>query len=180
MNRHAGHVFWLFGLSGAGKSSLAASLIGELRSAGRPVLPLDGDVLRAGLCQGLGFSESDRAENLRRAAEVAKLGLREGFCVVASFITPRAAHRNLVTDIIGRDHLSLVFVDTPLAICHQRDPKGLYAAAAAGRLADLTGISSTFDRPNQSDLEIATSEETLAESAAKLIRFARHRLTLAD
>ena len=180
MNRHAGHVFWLFGLPGSGKSSLAANLIGELRSAGRPVLPLDGDVLRAGLCRGLGFSDSDRAENLRRAAEVAKLGSNEGFCVVASFITPRAAHRDLVAGIVGRDQLSLIFVDAPLEICRQRDPKGLYAAASAGRVADMTGVSSGFDGPNESDLVITTAEETLAESAAQLIRFARCRLAVAD
>src|SRR5688500_14112644 len=111
-----GHVFWLFGLSGAGKSTLATGLTGELREREIPVLALDGDVLRAGLCQGLGFSDSDRAENLRRAAEAARLAVASGLCCVASFITPLESHRELVTRILAPPLLSLVHISAPLSV----------------------------------------------------------------
>ena len=172
-----GHVFWLFGLSGSGKSTLAGLLAAQLRSDGWPVLPLDGDVLRAGLCRGLGFSDVDRTENLRRASEVAKLGANAGQCVVAAFITPRAAHRQLVADLVGRDHLSLIFVNAPLEICRQRDVKGLYAEAAAGRVAQMTGISSDFEPPAETDLVIDTARDSIAESTVKLFHFARTSLS---
>src|SRR5260221_2821269 len=104
-------IFWLFGLSGAGKSTLADALVRDLRGRGWPVLALDGDELRAGLCQGLGFTDADRAENLRRAAEVARLGTVSGLCVVASFINPLESHRQLVAKILRDENLSLVLLD---------------------------------------------------------------------
>lgn len=166
-----GHVFWLFGLSGAGKSTLAAQLAGEIRSRGLPVLTLDGDILRSGLCLGLGFSDEDRAENLRRAAEASKLGLNSSLCVVASFITPREDHRVLVRKIIGEKQLSLIHVSAPLDVCQQRDVKGLYAGASAGKIAQMTGMSSIFELPGQVDLELATAEETVEASADRLKAF---------
>jgi adenylyl-sulfate kinase len=176
MTASTGRVFWLFGLSGAGKSTLAGNLAGALRAAGTPVLTLDGDALRAGLCQGLGFSDSDRAENLRRAAEAAKLGAASGLCVVASFITPQQAHRDLVAAIIGRGMLSLIYVDAPLAVCRQRDVKGLYARAQAGQVPQMTGLSSSFEPPAGADLVVPTSREDIAASAARLLEFVRGRM----
>jgi adenylyl-sulfate kinase len=176
MHPDPGHVFWLFGLSGAGKSTLAGGLADSLRREGRPVLTLDGDALRAGLCQGLGFSDADRAENLRRAAETAKLGAGSGLCVVASFITPQTAYRTLVTAIIGRPHLSLVYIDAPLEVCRQRDVKGLYARAQAGQVPQMTGLSSSFEPPASADLIIPTSHEGIAASSTRLLEFARTRL----
>ncbi|MDI1249074.1 MAG: adenylyl-sulfate kinase [Lacunisphaera sp.] len=171
-----GQIFWLFGLSGAGKSTLAAALIDDLRTRGIAVLALDGDALRAGLCRGLGFSDSDRAENLRRAAEAAKLGAASGLCVVASFITPLEAHRRLVADILGAENLSFIHVSAPLEVCRSRDTKGLYARAQAGQVAQMTGLSSAFEAPRRADLVIATAHEGIAASAAQLLRFARTRL----
>jgi adenylyl-sulfate kinase len=173
MSLTSGHVFWLFGLSGAGKTTLAGGLAASLRAGGAPVLTLDGDALRAGLCQGLGFSDNDRAENLRRAAETAKLGVDSGLCVVASFITPQEAHRALVSGIVGRGRLTWVHLDAPLEICRQRDVKGLYARAAAGQVPHMTGVSSDFEAPSGADLIISTARENIATSSARLLEFAR-------
>lgn len=175
-----GQVFWLFGLSGAGKSTLASGLIADLRSLGLPVLALDGDALRAGLCRGLGFSDADRAENLRRAAEVAKLGTASGLCVVASFITPLESHRQLVADLLGPTRVSFIHVSASLEVCRTRDTKGLYARAEAGRLPQMTGVSSGFEAPRRPDLVISTEREPSTTSAATLSRFARTRLGLAQ
>lgn len=172
----AGHVFWLFGLSGAGKSTLATALIDDLRSSGIAVLALDGDALRAGLCRELGFSDHDRAENLRRAAEAAKLGSISGLCVVASFITPRASHRQLVRDILGPNQLSLIHVNAPLDVCRSRDTKGLYARTSAGQVAQMTGLTSAYEPPQHADLVIATARQDIAACTGQLLDFARARL----
>lgn len=171
-----GHVFWIFGLSGAGKSTVADALAKDLRQRHLPVLTLDGDVLRNGLCHGLGFSDTDRAENLRRAAEVARLGATSGLCVVASFITPLEAHRTLVRKIVGVEQLSLVWIDAPLEVCRQRDVKGLYAKAQAGQIQQMTGIGSVFEKPSLTDLILSTAVDPPEVSATMLIDFARHRL----
>jgi len=176
MNPSTGHVFWLFGLSGAGKTTLAGTLADALRAAGRPVLALDGDALRAGLCQGLGFSDADRAENLRRAAEAARLGADSGLCVVAAFITPREAHRAAVARIVGRDRISWIHVDAPLDVCRRRDAKGLYARADAGQVAQMTGLTSAFEPPTSADFVVSTAVEKVTVSSARLLEFARARL----
>lgn len=176
ISRAEGHVFWLFGLSGAGKSALATALITDLRTRGFAVLALDGDALRAGLGQGLGFSDSDRTENLRRAVEVAKLGVTSGLCVVASFITPRSSHRQLISQIVGAANLSTIHVDAPLAVCVERDPKALYARARAGQVTQMTGLSSAFEAPLDADLVIRTASEEITLSSAKLLGFALARL----
>ena len=172
----ASHVFWLFGLPSAGKSTLANSLVDRLRQQGRGVLALDGDVLRAGLCHGLGFSDSDRTENLRRAAEVARLGADSGLCVVASFITPLNAHRRLIREIVGRDRLSLIFADAPLEVCRQRDVKGLYTRAQTGQLPQMTGGGSTFEQPEYTDLTLPTAGVSPEASTQALLEFALARL----
>jgi adenylyl-sulfate kinase len=171
-----GHVFWLLGLSGAGKSTLARQLAVDLRAAGRPVLELDGDRLRAGLCRGLGFSEEERAENLRRAAEVAQLGVDSGLVVVAAFITPLAVNRVEIARIIARDALSFVFVDAPLDVCRHRDVKQLYAAAARGDVAKFTGVTARFEPAADAALHLQSARETVDESAARLRDFAQRTL----
>lgn len=168
----AARVFWLCGLSGAGKSTLANALAEGLRARGVPVLTIDGDVLRTGLCRGLGFSDSDRGENLRRAAEVANLGVDSGLCVVASFITPLEAHRRIVKDTLGSRAFSLIYANAPLTVCRERDVKGLYTRAKAGQISSMTGLTSAFEAPAHTDLTIETSTETVADSVAKLLRFA--------
>jgi adenylyl-sulfate kinase len=171
-----GHVFWIFGLSGAGKSTVASALIADLRSRQVPVLALDGDVLRTGLCTGLGFSDGDRRENLRRAANVAQIATESGLCVVASFITPLDAHRRLIREIIGPDRISFVFADAPLAVCRERDVKGLYALAQAGQVPHMTGLGSSFEVPANADLVLPTANEAAATSVQKLVEFALGRL----
>jgi adenylyl-sulfate kinase len=167
------HVFWLFGYSGAGKSSLAEALRRRLEAErGMRALMLDGDRLRAGLCRGLGFSAEDRTENLRRAAEVARLGLESGLVVVAAFITPLERQRRLVAETVGRERLSLVHVDAALEVCRRRDVKGLYARAAAGTVGRLTGVSDVFEAPAAPDLRIETGSEALEASAERLWRHA--------
>ncbi|MBA3849085.1 MAG: adenylyl-sulfate kinase [Opitutus sp.] len=174
----AGHaqVFWLFGLSGAGKSTLACGLAAALRAEGRAVLALDGDRLREGLCAGLGYSDAARAENLRRAAEVARLATESGLTVVAAFITPREENRATISRIIGPDRLRFVHVTAPLEVCRARDAKGLYARQAAGQLPDFTGISSAFESPAQTHLALDTSAEPPAVTVTRLLAFARAEL----
>ncbi len=175
-----GHTFWLCGLSGAGKSTLADALIATLRTRGIPVLALDGDALRNGVCSGLGFSAADRAENLRRAAGIARLAADSGLCTVASFITPLQANRQQVGEILGQNGWSLVFVDAPLAVCQQRDVKGLYARAGQGNVSHMTGLTSPFEPPATADLVIRTAEESPAASSGRLLAFALTRLQAAS
>lgn len=174
-----GHVFWLCGLSGAGKTTLANALVATLRDRDIPVLALDGDTLRAGLCHGLEFSTADRAENLRRAAEVARLAAQSGLCTVASFITPLEANRQMVGKILGHADWSLIFVNAPLAVCRQRDVKGLYAQANQGKVSQMTGLSSPFEPPTAADLVIPTAEESPMASSVRLLEFAVARLQAA-
>ena len=171
-----GHIFWLSGLSGAGKSTLAAMLMTALRSRGIPVLGLDGDALRAGLSQGLGFTAEDRTENLRRAACVAALAEQSGLCTVASFITPLESQRKLVREVVGPGKLSLIYMDASYAVCRERDVKGLYARAATGQIANFTGLSNAFEPPTDADLVLHTGVESAEESAAKLLEFVLARL----
>jgi adenylyl-sulfate kinase len=170
------HVFWLFGLSGAGKSTLSQTLCSTLREQSFPVLALDGDRLRRGICSGLGFSAEDRRENLRRAAEVARLAIDSHLCVVASFITPLESHRQLVRDIIGAGNLSLIHISASVEVCAQRDVKGLYAGARTGAVNRLTGVSDPFEAPARVDFTVETGEETPAISASRLAAFALGRL----
>lgn len=172
------HVFWLFGLSGAGKSTLAERLGASLRERGIPVLMLDGDTLRAGLCARLGFSDADRSENLRRAAEAARLGLLSRLCVIASFITPLEAQRQQIARIIHPDQLSLVYLSAPLDVCRSRDVKGLYAKAQAGNVPLMTGITSAFEPPPQSDFALETNCEPVEHSAQRLLEFTLGRISL--
>lgn len=180
MKTLSGHVFWLFGLPSAGKSTLAETLALDLRNNYIPVLRLDGDRLREGLCTGLGFTDGDRWENLRRAAEVAKLGAESQIIVVASFITPKEIYRNSIRGIIGKTNSSLVFVNAPIEVCRQRDVKGLYARASAGSVVQMTGVSSLFELPAEVDLELETARETVTQCTARLSAFARSRLRLPE
>lgn len=171
-----GRVFWLFGLSGAGKTTLATALAGKLRKQNHPVLLLDGDALRAGLCQDLGFSDEARTENIRRVAELAKLAMEQGQLVIAAFITPRENLRRLAVEIVGRDKLDLVWVDAPLAICRQRDPKGLYQKSAAGNLPLFTGVGSVFEDSTGHDLRLRSDRHSADELTAHLEHFCQGRL----
>ncbi len=143
--RQHGRVIWLYGLSGSGKSTLAIALERRLHAEGFTTQLLDGDNVRTGLNRGLGFSDADRAENLRRVAEVAKLFANAGIVTLCSFITPLRANRAAAREIIGADDLLSVYVKASFETCAQRDPKGLYAKAAAGGVGAFTGKDSSFE-----------------------------------
>lgn len=178
MNLPTGHVFWIFGLSGAGKSTVAEALVSHLRGRGVPTLALDGDTVRGGLCAGLGFSEADREENLRRSAHVARLAVESRLCVVAAFITPLEANRQMIRQILGPEAVSFVFADSPLEVCRGRDVKGLYAKAQAGLVPRMTGVAAAFERPQATSLVLNTAAVPPESSVRSLIAFVEQVLAL--
>jgi bifunctional enzyme CysN/CysC len=161
LNGHVGQVLWFTGLSGAGKSTIANLLEQRLHAQGYRTYLLDGDNVRQGLNRDLGFSDTDRIENIRRVAEVAGLMMDAGLIVLTAFISPFRAERELARSLIGPDRFSEIHVDTPLEVCEQRDPKGLYRKARAGLLPNLTGIGSPYEVPERPDF-IVRSEQALA------------------
>ncbi|MBN8702982.1 MAG: adenylyl-sulfate kinase [Bacteroidetes bacterium] len=163
-------VVWLFGLSGAGKSTIAVELENKLYKEGFLTKLLDGDNLRLGLNKGLGFTDDDRAENLRRSAEVAKLFYECGIVTICSFITPLASHREIVKNIVG-DGLSFVYINCEKEICEKRDVKGLYAKARNAEIVGFTGVGSSFEVPSASDLVIDTSNKSIAQSVEELYQY---------
>ena len=169
---------WLTGLSGSGKSSVAERLEQRLHTAGFHVYRLDGDDLRLGLNRDLAFSAADRAENIRRIAEVARLFNRAGLIVLAPVIAPFQADRQHAAEIIGAERFFEVYVDTPLAVCEERDVKGLYHKARAGEIADFTGISSPYEPPPAPALRLTTVGHTVEESADTVFRAIAARIRL--
>ncbi len=160
----------MVGLSGSGKSTLARSLERDLHGRGFLTYLLDGDNLRSGLNNNLGFAEADRQENIRRAAEVAKLLLTGGLITICSFISPTEEIRQMARQIIGEEDYLEVYVNAPLEVCEQRDVKGLYAKARRGEIGNFTGISSPFEAPANPFLELRTDEKDLAACASHLLR----------
>lgn len=153
-------VLWLTGLSGSGKSTIAIGLERALFAAGFFPQLLDGDNIRSGINNNLGFSLEDRAENIRRIAEVAKLYAHSGIVVLCSFISPTQEMRRLAASIIGADFLE-IFVDTPLEICEARDVKGLYAKARRGEIQGFTGIDSPYEAPEDPFLRLTTANKSV-------------------
>ncbi|WP_250534522.1 adenylyl-sulfate kinase [Caballeronia sp. AZ10_KS36] len=147
---------WLTGLSGAGKSTIANGLIAVLRESGQAALLLDGDVLRNGLSRDLSFSVQDRAENIRRAAEIARLAADAGIVPVVALISPLRSERARAKEIVGDSRFIEIFVDTPLTLCEARDPKGLYVQARKGAIKEFTGISSPYEAPESPDVHLST------------------------
>jgi adenylyl-sulfate kinase len=160
---------WLLGLSGAGKTTLSEVLADQLKVRGQQVVLLDGDVLRTGLNNNLGFSELDRAENVRRTAEVAKLFLNQGYWVIVALITPMESMRKTNRIILGNAYFE-VFVDTPLSICQDRDPKGLYAKVKNEGLKNFTGIDSPFEFPILADLVVKTENLSVSEAVNRILQ----------
>ncbi|MCA7011032.1 adenylyl-sulfate kinase [Dickeya dadantii] len=151
---HRGVVVWFTGLSGSGKSTLAGALEQALFARGVSTYLLDGDNVRHGLCRDLGFSDDDRRENIRRVGEVARLMVDAGLVVLTAFISPHRAERQMVRELLDQEQFLEVFVDTPLAICEARDPKGLYRKARAGELRNFTGIDAVYEAPEQPELHL--------------------------
>lgn len=164
-------VVWMCGLSGSGKSTLATALEKKLFSQNRLVYVLDGDNIRTGLNAGLGFSDEDRKENIRRIAEVSKLFVDAGVISINSFITPNDPLRKMAREIIGKQNLIEVYVKASFETCMQRDVKGLYAKAEKGMVPQFTGKDSGFDEPTDSDLVIDTEAQTVEESLETLYQF---------
>ena len=148
-------VIWFTGLSGSGKSTIADKLSKELYKQSKPHYILDGDNLRFGLNRDLGFTEADRTENIRRTAETARLMADAGLIVLVTLISPKEADRQMAKELIGEELFTLVYVDTQLEVCEQRDPKGLYKKARAGDIPNFTGIGAEFEKPKRSDYELS-------------------------
>ena len=179
-NQHRGAVVWLTGLSGAGKSTIARALEKELFRLSMHTYVLDGDNLRHGLNSNLGFAPEDRAENIRRVSEVAKLMADAGTVVITSFISPYRADRTRARAIAlqaGAEFVE-IFVDAPLAVCEQRDPKGLYQKARAGQLKGFTGIDAPYEPPEDPEIAVRTHEQTAEESVAQILAELLPRLRL--
>jgi len=163
-----GKMIWFTGLSGSGKSTLANALEIELHHQGKKTFLLDGDVVRQGLNQDLGFSDEDRIENIRRIAHVAKLMMDAGLIVICAFISPFKAERRLARGLAGKNRFIEVYLNTPIAICEERDVKGLYQKARAGNLTNLSGIGSDYEIPENPEIIIDTSITTIAEAIEQI------------
>jgi bifunctional enzyme CysN/CysC len=161
-------VIWLTGLSASGKSTLANALERRLLAEGRHTMLLDADNIRHGLNRDLGFSTSDRIENIRRVGEVAGLMAEAGLIVITAFISPYQSDRDLVRGLVPAGRFIEVHLATPLAVCEQRDPKGLYRKARSGELPGFTGIDSPYEEPQQPELRLDTSAASVDECVAAI------------
>jgi adenylylsulfate kinase len=160
--------WWFTGLPGAGKTTLVQAWAAQLRDNGRPVVVLDGDELRKGLTRDLGFSTPDRFENMRRVAEVARLLNDSGIDALVALVSPTRQGRANARDIVRSERFREVYVATPLAVCQQRDPKGLYQRAANNEAFGLTGVQSPYEAPENAELVIDTSQTSLAAALTQL------------
>ena len=175
--KQKGIMIWFTGLSGSGKGTLAIALERELYKQGILCRILDGDNIRSGINNNLGFSEADRTENIRRIAEVSKLFVDCGIVTIAAFISPTHAIRRMASEIIGEDDFLEVYVSTPIEECERRDVKGLYAKARRGEIKEFTGISSPFEAPEHPFISIDTSRQSLADSVKILLEAVPPKIT---
>ena len=164
-------ILWFTGLSGSGKSTIANAVELELFKRGRKTYLLDGDNVRHGLNKDLGFSEQDRIENIRRIGEVAKLFVDSGLIVLTAFISPFKSDRQIARSLVKYDEFIEVFIDTPLEVCEQRDPKGLYKKARDGAIKNFTGISSPYEAPEDPQIHIKTDEHSIEECVDIVINY---------
>jgi adenylylsulfate kinase len=166
---------WLTGLSASGKSTIAFELERRLLEAGRFAYVLDGDNVRHGLCSDLGFSHDDRTENIRRIAEVARLMNDAGLIVISAFISPYRADRDNARKIIGEERFVETYLDTPIQVCEQRGPKGLYRRARAGELPDFTGVSAPYEAPELPQIRIDTGRRSVDLAVDQIIAYLTER-----
>lgn len=174
--RQHGVMVWFTGLSGSGKSTIAIALERELHKRGLLCRILDGDNIRSGINNNLGFSEADRVENIRRIAEVSKLFIDTGIVTIAAFISPNNDIREMAASIIGKEDFLEIYVSTPLEECERRDVKGLYAKARRGEIKNFTGISAPFEAPVHPALTLDTSLLSLEESVNRLLELVLPRI----
>lgn len=172
-------VLWFTGLSGAGKSTIAGALEARLAELGHHTYLLDGDNVRHGLCSDLGFSEQDRRENIRRIGELAKLMADAGLIVLSAFISPHRNERQMVRDMLADDEFMEVFVNTSLAVCEQRDPKGLYKKARSGEITNFTGIDSEYQAPLNPEIDLLAGEKSIDALVEDCLQVLRERSVIA-
>jgi bifunctional enzyme CysN/CysC len=168
-------VLWFTGLSGSGKSTIANLVEKSLAAEGKHTYLLDGDNIRHGLNKDLGFTDADRVENIRRVGETARLFVDAGLIVLTAFISPFRSERRMARELLGEGEFLEVFVDTPLDVCMQRDPKGLYEKAKAGKIKNFTGIDSPYEAPEKAELTVSTVEATPEAQAQKIVAYLRER-----
>ena len=171
LNGHKGKVLWMTGLSGSGKSTLANGVEQALHAQGKHTFILDGDNIRHGLNNDLGFTDADRVENIRRTAEVAKLMVEAGLIVITAFISPFRSERDMARALFEDDEFVEIFCDVPLDVAEERDPKGLYKKARRGELPHFTGIDSPYEAPETAEVHIPTAELSLEESIDKVLKY---------
>ena len=171
-------VIWMTGLSGSGKTTIARGIEKELYQRGFVCKVLDGDNIRSGINNNLGFSLDDRLENIRRIAEVSKLFIHCGIITLNSFISPTEKIRNMAKSIIGENDFVSVFVNAPVEVCEKRDVKGLYKKARAGEIKNFTGVNTAFEPPENPDIEIRTDKMTIEDAVNKIIEHILPLITL--
>lgn len=164
-------IVWLTGLSGAGKSTIANLVEKRLHALGRHTYLLDGDNVRHGLNRDLGFTEADRVENIRRVAEVSRLMLDAGLIVITAFISPFRSERLMARSLVRNGEFIEVYVDTPVAVAEERDPKGLYKKARRGEIRNFTGIDSPYEPPEEPEIRIDTTRVSAEEAADQIVKF---------
>ncbi len=169
-NNHRGAIVWFTGLSGAGKSTLAHQVEEKLHQMGCRTFVLDGDNVRHGLCNDLGFTDEDRVENIRRIGEVAKLFMEAGVIVLTAFISPFRSDRDRVRLLVEKGDFIEVYCNTPIEVCEKRDVKGLYKKARRGEISDFTGISSPYEAPENPEISVLTGEASLEDCVESIIR----------
>lgn len=169
LNGHRGAILWFTGFSGAGKSTLAHAVEEVLHQNGYRTFVLDGDNVRHGLCNDLGFSPGNRAENIRRVGEVAKLFMEAGIIVLTAFISPFRSERERVRNLVKQGDFIEIYCDSPIEICESRDVKGLYKKARAGQISEFTGISSPYEAPENPELTVNTSTTDLTTSVQQVM-----------
>jgi adenylylsulfate kinase len=170
-------MIWFTGLSGSGKSTIAIALERELQKRGLLCRILDGDNIRSGINNNLGFSAEDRIENIRRIAEIGKLFVDTGIITIAAFISPNNDIREMAANIIGKEDFMEIYISTPIEECERRDVKGLYAKARKGEIKNFTGISAPFEAPQHPALSLDTSKLSVEESVNKLLELILPRVT---
>lgn len=175
--RQRSKVLWFTGLSGAGKTTLAKELEKRLHNNGYLSQVLDGDNIRTGINSNLGFTDTDRTENIRRIAEVSKLLIQSGVITINSFISPTSDIRHMAMNVIGKEDFIEIFVYAPLEVCEQRDVKGLYKKARAGKIKNFTGIDAPFEAPQNPDLKVDTSVLTIEECIEQIIKVILPKIT---